>query len=144
MNLNSDYMKKIIFLFIVLLSSTFSFAQDNSQHKIVFQLTTSDTLSHKGLMKQIGNILSLSPSTKIEVVCHGPGLTMLVGKTSVTSNKVNEFSSKGVDFMACQFSMKERNVGKDELLPSAVIVPGGILEIIQKQELGWSYIKAGN
>ena len=40
--------------------------------------------------------------------------------------------------------MKERKVAKEELHSNAIIVPGGILEIVQKQEHGWSYIKAGN
>ena len=46
--------------------------------------------------------------------------------------------------MACQFSMKERKVSKEELIANAIVVPGGIIEIVQKQEQGWSYIKAGN
>lgn len=121
-----------------------SFAQSNPDHRIVFQLTTSDTLSHKALMKQLGNILTLSPTAQLEVVCHGPGLSMLVNQTSIVAKKISEFSGKGVDFMACQFSMKERKVAKEELHSNAKIVPGGILEIVQKQEQGWSYIKAGN
>lgn len=119
-------------------------AQVNPEHKIVFQLTSSDTLAHKALMKQLGNILVLSPTSKLEVVCHGPGLSMLVNQTSMVSKKVTELSQRGVDFMACQFSMKERKVSKEELIANAIVVPGGIIEIVQKQEQGWSYIKAGN
>jgi intracellular sulfur oxidation DsrE/DsrF family protein len=134
-------------LFFVLLSTIFiqtGLAQGSADHKIVFQLTSNDTLAHKALMKQLGNILTLSPTTKLEVVCHGPGLSMLVNQTSIVTEKISEFSEKGVDFMACQFSMKERKVAKEELHSNAKIVPGGILEIVQKQEQGWSYIKAGN
>ncbi len=134
-------------LFFVLLSTIFiqtGLAQGSADHKIVFQLTSNDTLAHKALMKQLGNILTLSPTTKLEVVCHGPGLSMLVNQTSIVTERISEFSEKGVDFMACQFSMKERKVAKEELHSNAKIVPGGILEIVQKQEQGWSYIKAGN
>lgn len=134
-------------LFFVLLSTIFiqtGLAQGSAEHKIVFQLTSNDTLAHKALMKQLGNILTLSPTTKLEVVCHGPGLSMLVNQNSIVTEKISEFSEKGVDFMACQFSMKERKVAKEELHSNAKIVPGGILEIVQKQEQGWSYIKAGN
>lgn len=134
-------------LFFFLLFATFiqsGLAQVNPEHKIVFQLTSSDTLAHKALMKQLGNILVLSPTSKLEVVCHGPGLSMLVNQTSMVSKKVTELSQRGVDFMACQFSMKERKVSKEELIANAIVVPGGIIEIVQKQEQGWSYIKAGN
>ncbi len=137
-------MKRYWMLFLILALGHFSFAQTTTEHRIVFQLTSSDTLTHKSLMKQLGNILTLSPTSQIEVVCHGPGLNMLLEKSSIVSSKIDEYRAKGVSFMACQFSMKERKVAKEELNVNTIIVPGGILEIIQKQKQGWSYIKAGN
>jgi intracellular sulfur oxidation DsrE/DsrF family protein len=137
-------MKKTIVLFMFAVLSQIAWAQVQPEHKIVFQMTSSDTLAHKAMMKQLGNILTLSPTSQLEVVCHGPGLSMLIEKSSIVTNKVAEFNAKGVTFMACQFSMKERKVAKEELNLNTIIVPGGILEIIQKQEQGWSYIKAGN
>jgi intracellular sulfur oxidation DsrE/DsrF family protein len=95
-------------------------------------------------MKQFGNILSVSPTTQIEVVCHGPGLDMLVVSKSIVSEKINHFSEKGVVFNACEFSMKERKVEKEAIIKSAGYVNAGIIEIVSKQEQGWSYIKAGN
>jgi intracellular sulfur oxidation DsrE/DsrF family protein len=50
---------------------------------------------------------------------------------------------RGVEFVACEFSMKDRNLTKDEILPEAGFVKGGIIEIVTKQEEGWSYIKSG-
>lgn len=112
-------------------------------HKIVFQLSVNDTLAHKALMKQLGNILSVAPDTKIEIVCHGPGLEMLQKEKSIVAEKVAGFSARGVDFRACEFSMKERKVEKSQILPSAGFVEAGIIEIVSKQEQGWSYIKSG-
>lgn len=111
--------------------------------KIVFQLSTGDTMAHKALMKQIGNITSVEPDTKIEVVCHGPGLDMLRKDKSTVTAKVDEFSGKGVVFNACEFSMKERNVTGEQILPWARFVKAGIIYIVTKQREGWSYIKAG-
>jgi intracellular sulfur oxidation DsrE/DsrF family protein len=39
--------------------------------------------------------------------------------------------------------MKERNVSKEQIIPEAGFVKAGILEIVIKQEEGWSYIKSG-
>jgi intracellular sulfur oxidation DsrE/DsrF family protein len=111
--------------------------------KIVFQLSIGDTLAHKALMKQLGNINSVEPNTQIEVVCHGPGLDMLHKEKSTVSDKIYEFSQKGIVFNACEFSMKERNVNKEQILPSARFVKAGIIYIVTKQREGWSYIKAG-
>lgn len=115
-----------------------------AEHKIIFQLTSGDTTAHKQLIKQFTNILSVSPTTQIEVVCHGSGLDMLVSDKSIVQDKLNALSAKGVMFMACEFSIKERKVDRAKILPIAGFVPAGILEIVNKQEQGWSYIKAGN
>lgn len=116
---------------------------ENKQHRIVFQLTTDDTLAHKSLMKQLNNITAVAPDTKIEVVCHGPGLNMLVtGKTTV-QDKILQMKNKGVVFMACEFSMSERKITKENIIPEAGFVKAGIIEIVTKQEQGWSYIKSG-
>ncbi len=122
-----------------------SFAQQGGQeaYKIIFQLTTDDTLSHKALMKQLSNITSVEPQTKIEVVCHGPGLNMLHKERTIVAAKVSEFSAKGIVFNACEFSMKERNVTKEQILPDASFVKAGILYIVKKQSEGWYYIKSG-
>lgn len=111
--------------------------------KIVFQLSTGDTLAHKALMKQLGNITSVEPGVKIEVVCHGPGLDMLRKDKSTVADKINEYTQKGIVFNACEFSMKERNVSPEQILPSAKYVKAGIVYIVNKQREGWSYIKSG-
>ncbi len=112
-------------------------------HRIVFQMVTGDTLAHKQLVKQISNIITVSPKTEIEVVCHGPGLQMLLSNKSVVADKISQLASARVSFNACEFSMKEKNITAEELIPSAGRVPYGILELVTKQEEGWSYIKAG-
>ena len=127
----------------VLLFTTNTQAQNKTAHKIIFQLVSGDTTSHKVLMKQFGNILSVAPDTKIEVVCHGPGIEMMMQEKSIVINKIKEFKEKGVVFNVCEFSLKERKVDKAKLIEQSSYVPAGILEIVEKQEQGWSYIKAG-
>mgnify|MGYP006170598927 FL=1 len=111
--------------------------------KIVMQLTSGDTTVHKMLMKQLSNILTVAPDTKIEVVCHGPGLSMLVEAKSIVNDKILASKSKGVDFVACRYSMKERNVSETEINSNARIVEAGIIEIVDRQNEGFVYIKAG-
>lgn len=118
-------------------------SEKKTVHKIIFQITTEDTLAQKALMKQLNNILTLAPDTKLEVVCHGPGLNMLVSGKTIVQDKVQQMKKKGVEFVACEFSMSERNIPKDKIIPEAGFVKGGIIEIVTKQEEGWSYIKSG-
>ncbi len=117
--------------------------QKPKPHRIIFQLVSGDTLSHKALMKQLQNITSVAPSTKIEVVCHGPGLNMLTSDKSVVSNQLQTMLGKGIAFYACEFSMQERKVEKAQILPGIGYVKAGIIAVVERQEQGWSYIKAG-
>jgi uncharacterized protein len=140
-------MNKILMTFWMMLFSASFFAQstkEGEQHlKIVFQLTTADSMAHKALMKQLGNITSVEPFTKIEVVCHGPGLDMLRNDKSVVTGKIREYSEKGIVFNACEFSMKERNVSRESIIPGVSFVKAGIIYIVNKQNEGYNYIKAG-
>lgn len=135
-------------LFLVLATILPVSSQENQnktkEHRIIFQLTSGDTIAHKQLLKQFNNILTVAPDTKLEVVCHGAGLEMLVSGKSVVAAKIDEMSKRGVAFMACEFSIRERKVDRASILKSAGYVEAGIIEIVSKQEQGWSYIKAGN
>ena len=118
-------------------------ATEDKQHKIIFQLSIDDSVAHKALMKQLNNITTVAPGTKIEVVCHGPGLNMLVmGKTTV-QDKIQQMKMRDIIFVACEFYMRERNIPKEKIIPEAGFVKAGIIEIVTKQEQGWSYIKSG-
>ena len=144
-------MKKLLFALLFVMNLSTSFAQmgnDLAQkeaimHKIVFQLSTDDTLAHKALMKQLHNITSVAPDTKIEVVCHGPGLNMLINSKTTVLPKIRELQKRDIQFVACEFSIKERNVDRATIIQEAGFVKAGIIEIVEKQEAGWSYIKSG-
>ena len=146
--MNTIFKKVSVVIALVMLSmSVYSQTKtDNqkSEHKIIFQLTSGDTTAHKQLIKQFNNILSVSPTTKIEVVCHGAGLDMLVSGKTILEDKIKILADKGVVFNACEFSIKERKVDRSKIISVSGFVPAGIVEIVSKQEQGWSYIKAGN
>jgi uncharacterized protein len=142
---------KLLILSLFVISNYSLIAQNTNtdkinvpEHKIIFQLTSGDTIAHKQLMKQFNNILSVSPTTQIEVVCHGAGLDMLVSGKTIVYDKISSLSKRGVVFNACEFSIKERQVDRTKIISEAGFVPAGIIEIVSKQEKGWSYIKAGN
>lgn len=116
---------------------------DLDEHKIVIQLTSGDTNVHKMLVRQLGNIYAAAPNSKVEVVCHGPGIDMLRSQLTIVHAKVKDMKSKGMEFVVCENTLRERNVGKEEIVSEAGFVKAGIIEIVKKQEQGWSYIRAG-
>lgn len=137
-------MKKTALILTLLLSALFTFAQESGrQHRIVMQLTSGDTLVHKNLMKQFKNMLDAVPTAQIEVVCHGPGMDLLMSDRSIVAGKVKDFAGKGVTFLACDNTIRERQLDPTKVIPEAGHVKAGIIHIVERQEDGWSYIKAG-
>lgn len=140
-------MKKTAFFLLMVLAFAFGpkvQAQTQAPHRIVMQLVSGDTLAHKALFNQLRNLTEgWGDSVAIQVVCHGPGLNVLMTSKSTYAEKVYAFQKKGVRFIACENTMKERKIEKSEILPGMDYVRMGIAEIVVKQEQGWSYIKAG-
>jgi len=137
-------MKKFLLLLALLFGSTMLPAQDATrQHRIVMQLSSGDTLVHKNLMKQLRNMKEAAPTMQMEVVCHGPGMDMLMTDRSIVQEKVREFAGRGIVFLACENTITERKLDRSKVLPEAGYVKAGIIHIVERQEDGWSYIKAG-
>lgn len=118
-------------------------SSDAPQHKVVIQLVNGDSLSQRGLMKNLKNLTAGWPDLQIEVVCHGPGISLLHTKKSLFLDEVQQFKTKGVDFVACENTMKSKHIDRKMITEDARTVPMGLKEVILKQEAGWSYIKAG-
>jgi len=138
-------MKKII-VFLLLVTSVVTFATAQSkQHKVVFEITSADTAAHRTVLRQINNVLRDVPGTKVEVVCHGPAIFMLVKEKTILSDIMQDLKDKqSVSFAACNNSMKKNNIDKSQLVGVANVVPNGVMEVVAKEEDGWSYIKAGD
>ena len=136
-------MKKICISIILVLSASLIFGQQK-EHRIVFDFTKGDTASFTTMMRQLNNIVKASPNPKLEVVCYGPGLLLLMKEKTTAQQQIEDFSSKyNVVFAACEASMQRQGIVKSQLLPSVVTVPLASLEISSKQQEGWSYMKAG-
>jgi uncharacterized protein len=117
---------------------------DTKVHKMVMQFTEGDSLNQQFITAQVKNIRTVWPNAQIEVVCQGTGLELLMTAKSKASKAVAEWSAQGVVFAACNNTMRRMNVKKEELLPSVVIVPSALVELVQKQEAGWAYLKGAH
>ncbi len=135
----------LLFAFLII-ASTEVFAQKqkkNKEHQVVFHLSTPDTVAYRALTKQLSNVLSVWPTAKIEVVIHNKGLGMVLKGKSQFEPEINNLIGQGVSFVVCENSLKQQKLTKEQIFSKAGFVPAGLVEIIEKQEQGWSYIKAG-
>ena len=139
-------MKKLIAIITVMLALTAvkASAQTNAAHKVVMQLTSADTSAHRGLMLNLKNIKEgWGDSVVVEVVVHGPGIDLVTKGKSTQSSSIQDMVKKGIQFVVCRNTMKQKNISEDQIIPNVGFVPMGVGEIVTKQEQGWSYLKAG-
>jgi uncharacterized protein len=136
-------MKRIIFL--VSLLCFYSLLQAQKDYKVVFDLTSRDSVDHKNIIRWLNEITAAEPGANLEVVLYGKSLDMVTKDKSVVSNAVQQFASRpNIAFKVCAIAMKNNNVDKTQLLLGVQVVPDGIYEIIEKQKEGWGYIKVSH
>jgi intracellular sulfur oxidation DsrE/DsrF family protein len=119
-------------------------AQDKS-YRIVFDLTSRDTLDQKAVMQWVGEISKSNPEAQLEVVMYGKGFELVMPEKSAFMTELNSaMKNPNVSFKVCQAALKNNNVDKSRILADAHTVPDGIYEILMKQREGWGYIKVGH
>lgn len=133
-------MRKLLLLFLIITTMN-AMAQSNT--RIVLHLQSSDTLVHKSIVNQVGNLKKEFPESEIELVCHGPGLDFLLKKKSDYIDKLHQLNLDRVSYVGCEFTMSQKNIKREDLVDFATTVPYGIAEIVKKEQEGWSYIKLG-
>jgi len=142
-------MNKVSVIAILIMLSSFFVAaevtaQGKTSHKVLMQLSSSDTLAWKGLMNNIKNMKATwGDSVAIEVVVHGPGIGLLMKEKTNQLDMIIDFKSKGVVFNVCENTLADRKISKESIIPEAGFVKSAVVEIILKQEQGWTYIKSG-
>ncbi|MFN9520597.1 MAG: dihydrolipoyllysine-residue succinyltransferase, partial [Bacteroidota bacterium] len=65
---------------------------------------------------QFNNILSVSPTTKIEVVCHGAGLDMLVSGKTIVEDKIKILAEKGLESKDVKGTGRDGRITKADAL----------------------------
>ena len=79
-------------------------------------------------------------NVEIEIVAYGPGIGMLKMDSPV-GNRIGEAMSTGVKIVACENTMSNQKLARDDMLPRIGYVKAGVVELMKKQQLGWSYIR---
>ena len=135
-------MNRILKVFSLLLFACgLTLAQEN-QYKVVFDLTSRDSLEQLAVMRWVKEISAAHPDAKLEVVMYGKGYELVMpSKSTMSAAVTGAIKNPNVSFAVCQAAMKNNKIEKSQLFPGVKTVPDGIYEIISKQREGWGYIK---
>lgn len=140
---------KLINLLGAILAISLSFASHaalaadaGKKHHVVFHVTDSDPVKWNQVLNNAGNLQKNigKDNIEIEVVANGPGLDMFKLESDAGS-RMSDAIKNGISMMACGTTMKAMKVTEKDLFPGVIVVPGGVIEIMQKQEAGWTYLK---
>ncbi len=134
-----------IVILLALLSGTkqSSAGNFNPVHKIVIQVSSNNPKTMNLALNNATNIINAlgQDNVKVEVVAYGPGIALLLKKNRHFRKRVSSLRLYGVQFAACGNTMRHLGLSKKEIDEGVPVVKAGVLEIMKKEEKGWSYIR---
>ncbi|HSC97819.1 MAG TPA: DsrE family protein [Casimicrobiaceae bacterium] len=112
------------------------------QNRVVMQVSDNDPGKWNLALNNVKNLQADlgAKNVDIEIVAYGPGIGMLKAD-SVVGNRIGEALSSGVRIEACENTMRGQKLDKADMLPGIGYVPAGVVEIMQKQQQGWAYLR---
>lgn len=114
-----------------------------ARHRVVVEVNVPGTVAYGTVLGNVTNLVKAFAPEKVEVevVCHGAGIDMLLGRQKALAERVRQANKIGITFAACSNTLGGRNLSKKDLAPFIVIVDSGVAEVVRKEEAGWSYLK---
>ena len=109
--------------------------------RAIVHINFADSERQQHGLKNVTNILKEEKKAEIEVVCHGGGIGLLVKDKTDHADEVARLIKEGVRFAACENTLRDKSIPKENLLPGVTTVPAGAVEVIRKQQEGFGYFK---
>ena len=119
-------------------------------HKIAVHVDQNDPRVMNLALNNVVNVnkyyASKGEKVEIEVVAYGPGLHMYRADTSPVKARVEKMSLEfdNLKFSACgntHRKMSEKAGKKIKIMSEAQMVPSGVVQLIELQEKGYSYLR---
>lgn len=142
--LKNSLMKISVLALILAVSTGFTTltVAAEKKHGVVIQMSENNPAAWNLALNNAKNIQQEVGKDKveIEIVTYGPGINMFKFDSEV-GNRLVEAEKNGVALLACANTMKVQKLKEKDMHGSVKMVPAGVVEIMTKQEAGWSYIK---
>ncbi len=115
---------------------------DAKKNKVVFQVSDNDPAKWGLALNNAHNVqVDLGEDTvEMEIVAYGPGIGMLKADSPV-AKRIAAALKSGVKVVACENTMKAQKLVYADMLPDIGFVPAGVVELMQKQQQGYAYIR---
>lgn len=135
-------MRRTLLVVSFALLSAGSVQAQQQPYRVVFDLTSRDTLDQRAVLRWLKEVSTSSPDAQMEVVMYAKGFDLVMPERSAYIADVKEaMKNPNVAFKVCAIALKNNNVDKSQLLAGVQVVPDGIHELVMKQQDHWGYIK---
>ena len=113
-----------------------------SANRVVMQVSDGDTAKWNLALNNARNLQTALGAGKveIEIVAYGPGIGMLKAD-SIVGNRVHDALASGVKVVACENTMQAQKLANADMLGGIGYVEAGVVEIMVRQQQGWSYLR---
>ena len=112
------------------------------QNRLVFQVSDAEPAKWNLALNNAQNVQQDlgQGNVDIEIVVYGPGIGMLK-MDSVAGNRIADAVASGVKVVACENTMRNQKLTRQDMLPAISYVPAGVVELMRKQQQGWAYLR---
>ena len=127
---------------VISIGAPVALADTAAKNRVVMQVSDNDPGKWNLALNNAHNLQSDlgAKNVEIEIVAYGPGIGMVKSK-SVVGNRIGEALGHGVKVSACENTMHGQKLVKADMLDGIDYVPAGVVEIMQKQQQGWAYLR---
>jgi uncharacterized protein len=127
-------------------------AADTKPHRVAIQVNQNDPQVMNLALNNATNVLEYyrakNEEVEIDIVTYGPGLHMLRSDTSPVQDRLKRLKEMAfpnkIQFSACNNTrqgMEKAEGHAISVIPDATIVPSGVVQLMELQEQGWSYVR---
>jgi len=111
-------------------------------HKLVLQVSDGDPAKWNLALNNARNVQNDlgRDNVAVEIVAYGPGIGMLK-MDSVVATRIGEAMNGGISVVACENTMKNQKVGREDMLPRIGYVEAGVVQLMKRQREGFAYIR---
>ncbi len=117
-------------------------ADTSGKARVVFQVSDADPAKWNLALNNIKNVQTDlgAANTEVEIVAYGPGIGMLKADATI-ANRVIDAMAAGVKVVACENTMTNQKMKREDMIDKISYVKAGVVELMQKQREGWAYIR---
>ena len=114
----------------------------NKPNKVVMQVSDADPHKWTLALSNAYNVQNGvgADGVDLEIVVYGPGIGMLKSGSPV-ADRVASAMKSGIRVLACENTMNAQKLAQSDMLPNIGYVPAGVVELMQRQQQGYAYIR---